>query len=184
MIYIVVKMPDNEDIEELKKELKKLRPDLRIKRLKELEGKRKSEITQIEDLIKDSEKDLKTEKVAEAIVPRQIEVDIRRLFEEDGNRLEATARREAPQAGKSSSRGYTPFKQIYNDYTQLQGIAYASMMGTITQAQREAVDKIGERLDRTKYEPSSREVANVLVASRAVLYKIRKYAGIEGTGNV
>ena len=51
------------------------------------------------------------------------------------------------------------------------------------QTQREAVDEIGERLNRTKYEPSSREVANMLVASRAVLYKIRKYAGIEGTGN-
>lgn len=176
-------MPDNEDIDELKKELKKLRPDLRIKKLKEFEEKRKSEITQIEDLIKDSEKDLKTERVAEAISPRQIEVDIRRLFEEEGNKLEATARKEAPQAGKSASRGYAPLKQMYNDYTQLQGIAYASMMGTLTQAQREAVDEIGERLDRTKYEPSSREVANMLVASRSVLYKIRKYAGIGGTGN-
>ena len=176
-------MPDNEDIEELKKELKKLRPDLRIKKLKELEGKRKSEITQIEDLIKDSEKDLKTERVAEAIAPRQIEVDIRRLFEEEGNKLEATARKEAPQAGRFAGREYAPFKQIYSDYTQLQGIAYASMAGTLTRAQHEAVDEIGERLDRTKYEPSSRQVANMLVASRAVLYKIRKYAGIEGTGN-
>ena len=176
-------MPESEDIEELKKELKKLRPDLRIKKLKEFEEKRKSEINQIEDLIKDSEKDLRTERVAEQITPRQLEVDIRRLFEEGSNKLEATARKEAPQAGRPSSRGYAPFKQIYNDYTQLQGIAYASMMGTMTQTQREAVDEIGERLNRTKYEPSSREVANMLVASRAVLYKIRKYAGIEGTGN-
>ena len=47
------------------KELKKLRPTDRIKKLKELGKKRKGEITEIEDLIKDSEKELKTDEVAE-----------------------------------------------------------------------------------------------------------------------
>ena len=43
----------------------------------------------------------------------------------------------------------------------------------------DAVDQIGERLDRAKYTSASREVANLVVASRAALYKIKKYAGLD-----
>ncbi len=176
-------MADKEDIEELKQELRKLRPGQKLKRLKEFEEKRKSEVGQIEDLIKASEKELKTEKFAEEIAPKQQEINIRSLFEEEGNMLETTARREAPQEKSRGKAEYASFKQVYNDYAQLQGIAYASMSGNITQTHMEAIDEIGERLDKTRYESSSSEVVNLLVASRATLYKIRKYAGVEGKGN-
>ena len=172
-------MLENEDIEELKKELKKLRPRDKVKKLKELEEKRKTEITEIEDLIKDSEKELKTEKVAEEIAPRPLEINIGRLFEEEAGRLERTAKEGAPRAAES--RGYIPFKQLYSDYAQLQSMVYTSMTGPLTQTQLEFVDRIGERLDRTKYQSASSEAANILVASRSALYKIRKYAGIERT---
>ncbi len=170
----------NEDIEELKKELKKLTPRDKVKKLKELEEKRKTEITEIEDLIKDSEKELKTEKVAEEIAPRPLEINIGRLFEEEAGRLERTAK-EGPRAAES--RNYIPFKQLYSDYTQLQSMVYTSMAGPLTQTQFEVVDRIGERLDRSKYVSASKEVANLLVASRSALYKIRKYAGLEGRSN-
>jgi len=170
----------NEDIEELKKELKNLRPRDKVKKLKELEEKRKTEMTEIEDLIKDSEKELKTEKVAEEVAPRPLEINIGRLFEEEASRLERTAK-EVPRA--TESREYIPFKQLYSDYAQLQGMVYTSMTGPLTQTQLEAIDSIGERLDRTKYQSASSEVANILVASRSALYKIRKYAGLEGRSN-
>ena len=173
-------MPANEDIEELKKELKKLRPRDKVKKLKELEEKRKTEMTEIGDLIKDSEKELKTEEVAEEIAPRPLEINIGRLFEEEAGRLERTAK-EGPRA--AGSREYIPFKQLYNDYTQLQSMVYTSMTGPLTQTQVEVVDRIGERLDRSKYVSASKEVANLLVASRSALYKIRKYAGLEGRSN-
>ena len=70
-----------------------------------------------------------------------------------------------------------------DDYTALKDIAYASMMGPITTAQADEIDKIGERLDRTKYQTASQEIANILVASRAALYKIKKYAGTDRPGN-
>jgi len=171
-------MPENEDIEELKRELKKLRPQARLKRLKELGEKRKAEITNIEELIKDSEKDLKTEEIAEEITPRQSEVNIVRLFEEEAAQLERTVRKEAPETGEEDQR-YISLKQAYNDYSRLQDIAYASMEGPLTPRQMDTVDRIGERLDRTKYLSVSKEVANILVASRSTLYKIRKYAGVE-----
>lgn len=171
-------MPENEDIKELKKELKKLKPSDRLKKLKELEGKRKAEMTNIEELIKDSEKDVKTEEVAEEITPQQEEVDIGKLFTEEAEHLERTVKKEAPET-EEERNAYVPFKQVYNDYSTLQDITYASMEGSISSEQMAAVDKIGERLDRTKYVSASSEVANMLVASRAALYKIKKYAGLD-----
>lgn len=170
-------MPENEDIKELKAELRKLQPRDRLKRLKELEEKRKAEIVDIDELIKDSEKDIKTEEVAEEITPEQEEVDIGRLFREEGEELERTVKKEAPET-EEEGKGYVSFKQAYNDYSRLQDIAYASMMGSLTPLQADAVDRIGERLDRTKYVSASKEVADMLVASRAALYKIKKYAGL------
>jgi len=172
----------NEDIEELKSELKKLRPRDKIKRLKELGEKRKTEMTAIEELIKDSEKELKTEKVAEEVAPQQSEIDLTRLFEEESGKLESTVKKEAPET-EGKDRGYTAFKQAYNDYNRLQDIAYASMMGPLSETQMDTVDRIGERLDRTKYKSASQEVADMVVASRAALYKIKKYAGVEERKN-
>ena len=171
-------MPKNEDIEELKRELKKLKPRARLKRLKELEEKRKIEMTDIEELIKDSEKDVRTEDVAEEIAPEQEEVNIGRLFREEAEQLERTVKKEAPET-ENEDQLYVPFKQAYNDYSALQDIAYASMEGPLTAEQMDKVDQIGERLDNTKYQPISMEVANILVASKSVLYKIKKYAGFE-----
>ena len=175
-------MAEDEDTEELKKELKKLNPRARLKRLKDMEGKKKEEIIRIEDLIKDSEKQVKTEKVAEEIAPKQTRIDLSKLFEEAAGRLEATVKKEAPETERETIT-YISVRQLYNDYSQLQNIAYASMMGSLTSSHMEAVDKIGERLDNTKYESVGKEVANILVASRATLYKIKKYAGLEGRSN-
>jgi len=171
-------MADNEEIKELKKELKKLKPRARLKKLKELEQRRKGEITEIGDLIKDSEKELKTEAVADEITPEQTEVNIERLFVEEGKALESTVKKEAPDQEKEQVT-YRAFKQAYGDYNSLKNIQYASMMGPVTEAQIDTIDKIGERLDRTKYHSQSKEVADILVASRSALYKIKKYAGLE-----
>lgn len=171
-------MPESEDIKELKEELKKLKPKDKLKRLKELGEKRKSEMIDIEELIKDSEKELKTEEVAEEITPEQTEINITKLFEEEAGRLEGTVKKEAPETEEENQK-YASFKQAYSDYSKLQNITYASMMGPLTPAQQDAVDRIGERLDRTKYQSVSQEIANILVASKAALYKIKKYSGLE-----
>ncbi len=170
-------MPENEEIEELKKELRKLNPQDKLKKLKDLQEKRKAEIIGIDELIKDSEKELKTSNIAEEIAPRQMEVDIRRLFEEESAQLESTVKKEAPQRARGGE--YISLKQAHSYYSALQDIAYASMAGTLTDSHLDAIDQIGEKLDRTKYHSASHDVANLLVASRATLYKIRKYAGLE-----
>ena len=170
-------MAKDKEIKELKKELRKLKPADSIKKLKEMEEKRKGEITEIEDLIKDFEKDMKTNLVAEEIAPEARDVNIANLFGEESKELEFTVKKEAPREDKSP--GYISVKQLYGDYTDLKDIQYASMAGSLTPAHLDKVDQIGERLDRTKYHSASHDVANILVASRSTLYKIKKYAGLE-----
>jgi len=161
-----------------KDELNKLSPRERVKKLRELEENRKKEAGEITTLIEKSIKEIKTDEVATEIAPEPKDVDIGRLFEGEEAQLERTVREESKDEGEDTVK-YMGFKQVYEDYKQLQGISYASMMGTMDETQVEVLDKIGERLDQTKYESASAEAANILVASRATLYKIRKYAGLQ-----
>jgi hypothetical protein len=162
-----------------KKELSKLPLRERIRRLKKLEEDKKKEIEEIDNLIKNSERDLKAEEIAEEIKPEQQEVDISKLFRQEEEELERTVEKEAPAEEEAAQPKYLTLQQAVEDYEELRGLTYASMGGSLTESQMEAIDKIGERLDRAKYISASKEVANVLVASRAALYKIRKYAGID-----
>lgn len=164
-----------------KKELNKLPLRERIRRLKQLEEDRKKEIDEIDDLIKDSQKELSTEEVAEEVSPVAEEVDISKLFRADEEELERTAREGAPAAEEEEGgeAKYLSLQQAVEDYEELRGLGYSSMGGGLSENQMEVIDKIGERVDRVKYTSASREVANLLVASRAALYKIKKYAGLD-----
>lgn len=165
-----------------KDELSKLPLRERIKRLKELEEQRKNESKEIEDMLKNSESQLRTEEVAEHIAPRSKEVDISRLFGQEEEELEQTIKKEAPSTdtpeGEEGTR-YLSLQQAVEDYEELKGINYASMEGELEAEHMQAIDKIGERIDNTKYLSASKEVSNILDASKATLYKIKKYAGLE-----
>src|SRR3989338_8235542 len=104
-----------------KKELAKLSPEERIKRLKLLEEERKKEGDEIEQLIKKSVQEMKNDKLAGEIAPEQKAVDISRLFEtRGGEKLERTARQEAPAAAfMKGTRGYQAIAQTYEAYSQL-----------------------------------------------------------------
>ncbi|HJN56558.1 MAG TPA: hypothetical protein QGI22_01180 [Candidatus Woesearchaeota archaeon] len=169
-------MADDENIKELKDELRKLNPKAKIKKLKDLEERRKYEINEIETLIKNSENELKMDSVAEKITPKQDEVNIGKLFEEENSMLEGTVKKEAPE--EDDNKMYMSFKQVYNDYSELKDITYAGIYGKLTNKHMEAIDTIGERLDKSKYHSATNEVADILVASKAALYKIKKYAGL------
>jgi len=162
-----------------KNELNKLPLRERIRRLKQLEGDRKKEIEEIDSLIKNSQRDLRTKKVAEEVSPEEREIDIASLFRPEEEELERTVREEAPPEEEAGEARYLSLQQAVEDYEELRGFGYASIEGGLSENQMEAIDQIGERLDRSKYTPSSKEIANLVVASRAALYKIKKYAGTE-----
>lgn len=159
-----------------KSKISKLSPRERLKKLKQLEEQRKSEVNEIETLIEKSTQELKTDEVASEITPEPRDVDIGRLFGSEETKLERTVREESKVEVEEPLK-YISAKNAYQDYKQLQDISYASMMGTATESQMETLDKIGERLDRAKYVSASEEAANILVASRSTLHKIKKYSG-------
>jgi len=160
-----------------KKDIKKIKKRIKPKaRLKKSEEKRKLETTQIEYLIKDSETELKTP-TKEDIAPEQQE-NIGKIVEVESEQLEKTVREDSP-VEDIKAPGYAAFKQAYGDYSSLKDISYASMMGPLTPTQMNQMDQIGERLDNTKYQSASEEIADILVASRSTLHKIKKYASLD-----
>src|SRR3990167_3186584 len=76
-------------------ELKKLSPEERVKRLKEMEQQRKSEMGEIESLIKKSMNEAKNDKIAEKVAPPTREVDITKLFTEEEKEWKQQDRRQA-----------------------------------------------------------------------------------------
>ena len=135
-----------------KKEFAKLSPEERIRKLKELEEERKKEMNEIGALIKESMKELKTDKLAEEITPERKSVDISRLFESsEGQMLERTARRDAPAATTKAAKGYQAIAQTYEAYSQLQKLDKAlSIYGNLTEEQMSAIGQIGERINRVE----------------------------------
>ena len=163
-----------------KKELKKLSPGERIKKLKLMEEERKKEVDEIERLIKNSMQELKIDKIAEEVAPEQRTVDISRLFETTGEqRLERTAR-EAPTLMRGT-KGYQAIVQTYEAYSQLSKFYdIVSMGGSLTQEQKAAIGQIGERISTVeRYMTESEKTASKLDASRIVLYKLRKETGLD-----
>ncbi|MBS3095816.1 hypothetical protein J4480_00080 [Candidatus Woesearchaeota archaeon] len=163
-----------------KKELGKLSPEERIRKLKLMEEERKKEVSEIGRLINESMQEIKTEKLAEEIAPEQKAVDISRLFETDaGENLERTARKEGGVGDLTKgSKDYQTFAQAYQDYSSLKKLMGYAATGSLNEEHQAVIDEINERLDKTKYQNIGAEIANILVASKATLHKIRKYAGM------
>ena len=163
-----------------KKQLTKLSPEERIKKLKLMEEERKKEVNEIEELIKKSMQELKTDKIAGEIAPEQRAVDISRLFETKGeDRLERTAREEAPQSAKGT-KGYQALVQTYEAYSQLTKFyGKISMGGNLTAEERDAINRIDEQIGvAERYMTEGEKAASKLDASRMVLYKLKKETGL------
>ena len=164
-----------------KKELSKLSPEERIKKLKLMEEERKKEVGEIEELIKKSMQELKTDKIADDIAPEQRAVDISRLFETSGGqKLERTAREAPAVASMKGARGYQAIVQTYETYSQLKKLDKSlSAYGSLTEEEKSLIGKAGERINfAERYLPESEKVADLLNATRAVLYKLRKETGL------
>ena len=162
-----------------KRELGRLSPEQRIRKLKLMEEDRKKEVNEIERMIKESIQELKIDKLAEEVAPEQKAVDISRLFETSaGNTLERTARKEAK--ADSNTRGYQAITQIYQDYSQLK--EFYGMVSTgsgLSKEQISAIGQIGERISTVeRYMTESEKSVSKLDASRMVLYKLKKETGL------
>ena len=164
-----------------KKELNRLSPQERIKKLKSMEEERKKEVDEIEKLIKESMQELKTDKIAEEIAPEQRVVDISRLFETRGEeKLERTVREGTSPAFMKGTKGYQAITQTYQAYSQLsQFYTVVSMGGSLTEDEKRKVGEIGERINTAeRYMTESEKAVSKLDARRMILYKLKKETGL------
>ena len=161
-----------------KKELTRLSPEERIKKLKHMEGQRKKEVTEIEKLINESMQEIRTEKIAEEIAPKQKAVDISRLFQ---NSNETKLEKTAGQSSQKAATGYQTFAQTYNDYSILKEFhGVVAIGGMLSSDEKKLVGQIGERINVfEKYMSPSEKTANTLIASKMILYKLRKEIGLD-----
>ena len=146
-----------------KEELKKLSPEERIKRLKELERDRKKEIVEAEDLIKRTEAEiLENKNIPDIEVPEINPVDITKMFEAPEG-LEGTLRN-APVDDEE-------VKPVKYDGGLVQGEAPGYVPDEHDWVECEIQGKVE---DSIKYE-SAVQKADDLTGSRGVLKKIKKY---------
>ncbi|MFH1133755.1 MAG: hypothetical protein V1735_04640 [Nanoarchaeota archaeon] len=152
--------------------LRKMRPDQRIEELKALSSDLQKEIRDREKEIKDTEKllhesrnELERNRVAEMVKPpEQKPVEISDLFQGEGATVEE----------KAAPEGETIRYQMIQDYEFVKGAVYQTL-------QPEDVDQlqgIQDRLRGLEGLQVSTDVANLLVATRNVLYNIKKYQGL------
>ena len=164
-----------------KKELTKLSPKERIKKLKLMEDERKKEVDEIEILIRQSMHELKTDMLAEDVAPEPKLVDISRLFEATGEHgLERTAREEASPNSARGSRGYQAIVQTYEAYSQAMRLSSAvSMGGRLSEEEKRLMGNIIERVNTAeRYMTEGEKASSKLDATRAVLYKLKKETGL------
>ncbi|MBS3131676.1 hypothetical protein J4212_04555 [Candidatus Woesearchaeota archaeon] len=158
-----------------KEELKKLSPRERVKKLKELEDQRKKEFSEIDEMIEASMKEIDTDDLASEIAPAAREVNIDDLFEQEQGSIDASLKK-----ADEDEEGHAPkYTALVQDYENLKDLSYASMEGPLSERQIQLLDQIGERISTRKYVSESDKLADLFVASRSVLYQVKKYQGIE-----
>jgi len=153
-----------------KEELEKLTPDERIKKLKEIEQENKKEIQEAEKLIQKTEAEITRENIAESVkVPETKPIDIGELFKEEQS-LETTVKEGAPQKeGEEKS----PLYQLSQAYEEAKGMLYSSE--ALNDNQLERIDQLGERVEKMKYQKTSDQIANLAVATKSIVQKLKKY---------
>ncbi len=157
-----------------KKELEKLTPAERIKRLKKIEEENKKEIEEAEKLIKQTQIDIERESIAESVkIPETKPIDIGSLFREEPS-LETTVKEEAPKEEAEEGKLY----QLAQAYEEARDMLYSQE--PLNEEQLERIDRLGERVEKAKYETFSKETADLLVATRSVIKKILKYHQQDG----
>lgn len=144
-----------------KKELEKLTPAERIKRLKKIEEENKKEIEEAEKLIKQTQADIERESITESVkVPETKPIDIGSLFKEEPS-LETTVREEAPKEEAEEGQLY----QLAQAYEEARDMLYSP---ELNQEQLEWVDKLGERVEKAKYQTFTKDAADLVVATKGL----------------
>ncbi len=142
-----------------KEELEKLPAAERLAKLKELEEEKKTEIEEVEKLIKESEKQARIdERIKDNVeIPKQEDVEITDLFTEE--ELAQTEKKEEDSEETGATLYHTESGEFWSTYSGLNV--------------EESTAKMDESM---KYEPKGKEDAETSVASRGIGEQVKKYS--------
>lgn len=156
-------------------DIKKLPLRQRVQKLKEFENKRKKELEEASKLLKESAEEVRREKVVENVeVPEAKPVDITDLFKSDEKTLEAVIGREAPAEADETTVKY----ELMLDYKILTKLDTAMDSYKLQKAIMKVEDRVNELAGKMNYANMGKDVADQLVATRSVLYSMKKRAGL------
>ena len=148
--------------------LKRLPPDERIRKLRELEEESKKDLVDADKLIKESFEELRRDRVVEDTdVPESGPVDITHLFSEE--EAQQVIEKAAPEVENQVKY------LVEKDYETLKELSSEPMDAY----NMHKVEEISERLDTVDPHLLTKNVAHQLVASKGILYNIKKYSGLE-----
>jgi hypothetical protein len=159
-------------------ELRKMRPDQRIEKLKALEDEIASEIHEKQEAARDAQRlihesvgEMERQRFAELIpAPEPESPNISAFSPAQKNPLEPIPGEEPPQIRY----------EVIDAYNFVKEAAYSSM--TYTRLAQDTLEQLGEvesRLEGIAELNHSKEVADMLVAARSVLDNIKKYNRVE-----
>jgi hypothetical protein len=152
-----------------KEELAKLKPEERIKRLKEIEEESKKQIEEAEKIIQASEGQIVKEQIERNIaVPETKKIEISDLFEQPPTDLEKKAAEAKTEEPTEKQLQY----MVSQAYEEVSEMDYQDL----SKQDLQKIDALGERLEKVKYHTESENIANMVVATRSLISKIKKYS--------
>jgi hypothetical protein len=167
-----------------KKELEKLLPEERIKKLREFEQKlvdeRRRESAEIEALLKKSMEDLHKDDLAKKLAPKDPRAnDIASVFTKEEMEAISTPRRKQAEEPEVS---YRTQKQLLEDYSSIKEmLGYELTPGSLDREQIRRIEDIRGRILKSSYQSLSHsdQTAVLVSATKEALYRVRKYSGLE-----
>jgi len=95
-------------------------------------------------------------------------VNIGHLFAEEDKSLESSVHAQSPEEQDNI------LYNIKEDIEELKSLTYKNL----NEQDKEKLEKIEYSLNKASYESVSKDVAQQLVASKGILYNIKKYSGL------
>jgi hypothetical protein len=164
-------------------DIKKLPPQERLKRLKELEDKRKRQEEEAKRLVEDSLKEIKLDEMLKEIdVPKQKDVDVNRLLEQSGN-IEEQVKKEKINVTASGGADYgrrisellpqNTLQEIQQWYSSGNAPPTREEFLEVYENAREAYEMVGRTMQKAPneelYSAPSEQLVGEVVSSMRVL---------------
>ena len=156
--------------------IKKLPAKERVKKLRALETKHKKDLDDTAKLLKLSIEEERRDNVIERVeVPEPQRVDISDLFRSDKDTLEAVISRAVPETADENTVKY----ELQLDYQILTKLDTEMDRYKLQKTVNQVQGRVNELAQRMDYANVSKGVADQLVATRNVLYSMKKRAGLQ-----